>query len=173
MRTFIAIDLPEEIKKEIVKIQKQIPDFKGKLTEFENLHLTLKFLGEVNDEELKKIREALNKIKIDSFEAEINFIGIFSEQFIRIVWLGISNCGRLQEQIDEALKEMFRKEDRFMGHLTIARVKSVKNKKEFLKELKQMKIPKMNFKVKDFYLKKSVLTEEKPAYENIEIYNLN
>ncbi len=45
MRCFISIDLPEKIIQEIKKIQEELPEFIGKKTETENLHLTLKFLG--------------------------------------------------------------------------------------------------------------------------------
>jgi len=60
MRAFISLELPEEIKKEIVKIQNKLPEFIGKKTEKQNLHLTLKFLGEVGEEELEKIKKKLN-----------------------------------------------------------------------------------------------------------------
>ena len=61
-RCFISIDLPEIIRREIQKIQEQLPDFKGKLTEQENLHLTLKFLGEISDDEIEEIRKKLREI---------------------------------------------------------------------------------------------------------------
>jgi len=173
MRSFIAIEIPENIKKEIVKIQKELPEFRGKKTEFENLHLTLKFLGEIDEEKIEDIKKRLKKVKINSFEAEIDSIGIFSEKFIRIIWLHIKNCDELQKEIDEKLEGLFEKEKRFMGHLTIARVKSVRDKREFLEKINKIKIPNMKFKVEKFNLKKSILTEEKPIYEDIEIYSLS
>ena len=173
MRTFISIEIPEEVKKEIVKIQKSLPEFQGKLTEEENLHLTLKFLGEVDEEQIEKIKEKLREIKFNKFETEVDSIGVFSENFIKIVWLHMTNCEELQKQIDEALENMFEKEDRFMSHLTIARVKNIKDKKKFLEELKKMKIDKMKFSVSSFNLKNSILTKEKPVYEIIEEYSLN
>ena len=169
MRTFISIEFPEEIKEEISKIQNQLPEFKGKKTEFENLHLTLKFLGEVDERKIEKIKQKLNEIKIKQFESEINSIGMFSD---RIIWLGIKNCDELQKEIDERLEGLFEKEKRFMGHLTIARVKSARDKKKFREDVKKIKVPEIKFAVKNFNLKKSVLTEEKPIYENIEVYNL-
>jgi 2'-5' RNA ligase len=172
MRTFISIEIPDTIKKEILKIQNALPEFKGKKTEFENLHLTLKFLGEVDKEKIELVRERLKKIKFKEFEAEIDFIGVFSEKFIRIIWLHIKNCDELQKEIDDKLGDLFEKEKRFMGHLTIARVKSVKDKKKFLSEIKNMKIPKLKFVVKNFNLKKSILTEKRPIYEDIEVYKL-
>ena len=169
MRTFISIEFPEEIKEEIVKIQNQLPEFKGKKTEFENLHLTLKFLGEVDEGKIELIRKKLKEIKFRKFESEINSIGMFSD---RIIWLGIKNCDELQKEIDERLEGLFEKEKRFMGHLTIARVKFVRDKKKFREDVKKIKVPEIKFVVKNFNLKKSVLTEEKPIYENIEVYNL-
>ncbi len=173
MRTFIAIDIPEEIKKEIVKVQEQLPEFKGKLTERENLHLTLKFLGEVDEKKAEEIKLRLREIKSKKIESEIDSIGIFSEEFIKIIWLHMANCEKLQKEIDNGLKELFEKEKRFMGHLTIARVKKIKDKKKFISELNKIKIPSMKFTINNFELKKSVLTEKGSIYETLETYNLN
>ncbi len=169
MRIFIAIDIPENIKKEILRIQNSLPKFNGKKTEYENLHLTLKFLGEIDGKEIEKIKQKLRKIKLNKFEAEINSIGMFSD---RIIWLGIKNCDELQKEIDSSLSELFEKEDRFMGHLTIARIKEIKEKKLFLNELKKLKISQIKFIVNEFNLKKSKLSKNGPIYENIEAYKL-
>jgi len=169
MRTFIAIDIPEKIKKEIIKIQNQLPEFKGKKTEIENLHLTLKFLGEVDEKKISEVKRRLTEIELASFIAEINSIGMFSD---RIVWLGVRNCNELQKQIDEKLSDLFEKEKRFMGHLTIARIKELKVRKKFLAKLKKIEIPEIKFPVRDFNLKKSKLGRPGPVYENIEVYNL-
>lgn len=172
-RIFISIDIPENIKKEIRKIQKQLPEFYGKIIETENLHLTLKFLGEINKEKIRKIREKLKTINFRNFNAEISEIGVFSENYIRIIWLRIKNCDELQEKIDNILEEFgFEKEKRFMSHLTIARVKKINNKNKFLSELEKIKIPKLSFNITNFRLKESVLYSKRAYYKNIEIYNL-
>jgi RNA 2',3'-cyclic 3'-phosphodiesterase len=170
MRTFIAIDIPEEIKKKIVEIQEQLPEFNGKKIEYENLHLTLKFLGEVNENSIEEIKNKLNRVKLKSFEIEIKDIGMFSD---RIVWLKMKNCGELQKEVDDKLESLFEKEKRFMGHLTIARIKEIKDRKKFSIGLKKIKVPEMNFSVKKFSLKESKLGRPKPVYEDIEIYSLN
>ena len=190
MRTFIALDLPAEIIREIKKIQKELPEFIGKKTESENLHLTLKFLGDVSEEKVEQIKECLKKIKLSprddsskddtavpsgepqKFQVSIDSIGVFSKKVIRIVWLHLTNCDALQKEIDDSLKGLFKPEERFMSHLTISRVKNVENKKEFLEKLKKIKIPKINFMVENFKLKSSTLKSEGPVYEDIEIYNL-
>ncbi len=169
MRIFIAIDIPDRIKKEITKIQEQLPYFKGKKTEFYNLHLTLKFLGEIDDKTFLEVKKRLKQVKLNSFESEIDSIGIFSD---RIIWMGIKNCEKLQKEIDEKLKGLFEEEKRFMGHLTIARIRNMEDKKKFLSELKKIKVFPMKFAVKEFILKESILTKQKPIYENLENYEL-
>ena len=173
MRAFISINISEEIRKEIKKIQDLLPEFFGKKTELQNLHLTLKFLGEIEEKTVEEIKEKLRKIKIEKFATEIDEIGVFSDEFIRIVWLHMEDCDNLQKQIDNALKNLFKPEKRFMSHLTIARVKGVKDKKRFLQELKKRKIEKIKFIVDKFYLMKSELTAEGPRYSVLEEYNLS
>ena len=167
MRCFIAIDIPKEVKDEIAKIQKLLPEFEGKLTEKENLHLTLKFLGEVSPEEIEKVKERLGKIKLKRFSASLGGLGIFSESFVRIVWIKLGNCDELQGKVDYFLKDLFKKEERFMGHLTIARVKQIGDKKKFLDLLGKVKYPKTEFEVDKISLKNSVLTKKGPIYEDI------
>ncbi|MCF7800361.1 RNA 2',3'-cyclic phosphodiesterase, partial [Candidatus Babeliales bacterium] len=151
----------------------KLPDFLGRKTSVENLHLTLKFLGEISEEEIQKIKEQLRKINFNKFKIEINSLGVFSENFIRIIWLHLSNCDALQKEIDRVLNEIgFEKEKRFMSHLTIARVKKIENKNYFLKKLKQINFDKIVFEVDKFKLKESVLSSRGARYFNLETYNL-
>ena len=173
MRIFVSIDIPEEIKSDVIKIQENLPEFFGKKTAKENLHLTLKFLGEINEKKVEEVKKKLRKIKFDKFESKIDCVGVFDEKFIRIIWLHMSDCDELQKEIDEKLKDLFDKEKRFMSHLTIARVKSIKDKKKFLEELKKIEISKIKFKVENFYLMKSKLTSEGPRYEILKEYVLD
>ncbi len=178
MRTFISIDMPKEIQKEIRKIQERLPEFKGKKTESENLHLTLKFLGEANERKIENIKERLRKVEHNSFETEIDSIGVFDNRKSKvykrriIVWLHLTNCEKLQKEIDEKLKDLFEKERRFMSHLTIARVKKVRDRKKFIIELKKIKFPKIKFKVDAFYLMESKLSEKGSKYSVIKKYKL-
>lgn len=172
IRCFISINIPENIKQKIKEIQDKLPEFKGKKTEFENLHLTLKFLGEISEEKLEKVKERLKEINFKSFEVEIDQIGVFAENFVRIIWLHVSNTDKLQREVDESLKDLFKKEKRFMGHLTIARVKEIQDKKKFIFDLRKIKFDKINFTIGCFDLKESVLTEKGPIYKTLEKYTL-
>lgn len=172
MRLFISINFPEEVKKEILKIQSLLPEFEGKKIEKENLHLTLKFLGEVDENFLNEIKNALGTIEFPEFEASLGTLGLFHEREIRILWAGVSGCERLQKEVDASLKMLFKKEERFMGHLTIARVKKIRDKKFFLREFKKILFPKISFRIKDFYLMESRLTAKGPTYLIIKKYPL-
>ena len=72
-RTFISIDLPKRIQKEIKKLQDELPGFEGGRTDPENLHLTLKFLGEIDEEKIGEVKNELKKVKLKKFE-------VFSER---------------------------------------------------------------------------------------------
>ena len=67
---------------------------------------------------------------------------------------------------------MFPKEERFMSHITIARVRNVSNKPELFEYLKSIKPKKIKFRIDSFALKKSDLLSGGPIYEDLEIYNL-
>jgi len=174
-RCFICIDLPLEIKKYLEEIQEIIKRknlFHGKFTEFENLHLTLKFLGEISEEKILEVKERLKKIRFNSFESNLGEVGVFSEKFISIIWVKFGGKGvfELQKQVDDALNGLFDKEKRFMSHITIARPKKVFDKKILLDYLYKMKIKKDDFNVDSFFLKSSDLQEDGPVYSTIEEY---
>ena len=176
-RAFIAIEFPDEVVKEIARVQELVSKIKftGKLTELENLHLTLKFLGEIDEKKLEDAKEKLKLIKFDSMNLKLGKVGTFS---IRgnphIVWIKLEGKAlyELQKKIDKSLKEIgFKMEERFMGHLTIARVKYVKDKKGFLKHLESIKVKPLSFDVSEFKLKKSELKPIGPVYSDVDIYS--
>jgi 2'-5' RNA ligase len=167
MRLFIAIDVPKEIKKKIEKISEEFIDL-GKINfvKLENQHLTLKFLGGVDESKVEFIKQRLGQIKFKKFNAKIDGLGVFpNENFIRVLWVGIKagEIYELQQKIDAYLKEMFTKDDRFHAHLTIGRVKFIEDKDKFRGKLK-LEI-KDEFYVENFKLIKSVLTPDGPVYE--------
>lgn len=176
-RCFICLELSRDCIEYIEEIQGIIKKknlFYGKLTEPENLHLTLKFLGEISDEQIKEIQKRLSKIKFSPFEANLGEIGSFSARALRILWIKLQGKGvfDLQIEVDKALEGLFPKEARFMSHLTIARIKKVNDMNIFKEYIQGMKIKKIKFKVNDFIFKKSELRPDGPIYTDIERYKL-
>src|SRR3989344_525780 len=160
MRTFISVRLNDGAIEEIKRIQKELSKsklYEGKLTEGENLHLTLKFLGEIPDSLIEEVRNRLRKIKVRGFNVKLGDVGIFSQNFIRIIWIKLQGANELQKSIDEALDGIFDKEKRFMGHLTIARVKRVSDKLKFFELLKKIQVNGIEFEVDNFQIIESRL----------------
>ena len=144
MRTFIAIELSSEIKESLAQAQSHLK-YAGadvKWVTPENIHLTLKFLGEIPEEKCENVKAALDEIAktTASFELSIKDIGAFPNiEFPRVIWIGLDKGAKesteLAAKVDEALSKLgFAKETRpFAAHLTIGRIRSAKNK-EALKE---------------------------------------
>jgi 2'-5' RNA ligase len=176
-RCFICIEVSRKAIDYIENIQSIIKKknlFFGKFTEPENLHLTLKFLGELNDKKILEVRKKLQEIDFNSFTANLGEIGSFSARMLRILWLKINGkeIFNLQQEIDSKLSELFKKEERFMSHLTIARIKKVFDIKIFKNYIYGIKTKKIKFEVREFILKKSELKPEGPVYTDIERYKL-
>jgi len=173
MRLFIAITLPDEIKEYIKEIQKQIPlnDNKIKLVSYEQLHLTLKFLGEVSEKDIDEIKSSLSAVKVKSIKASLDNMGAFpSEKYIRVVLVGLKPKNKimeLQQSVDKSLLELFKPDKRFHPHVTIARVRFIQDKKAFIEKVKNIKVEEKEFLVDSFRLIKSTLTSEGPIYEEI------
>ena len=176
MRLFIAIEIPEEIKDYLCVIQREIIDSKNKirLVNKDSMHLTLKFLGEVQPDKVEILNKNLKEIQFKPFSVNLDAIGVFpSEDYIRVVWAGLKPEERvleLQKNIDESLKKLFRKEKDFRPHLTIARVKYIEDKKRFVDKLKQIKVDNKKIEVNNFKLVKSTLTPKGPVYDEVESF---
>lgn len=137
MRTFIAIELSRGIQDKLNALEDKLnfgsPDVKW--VKPENIHLTLKFLGETDEKKLGPIKEALNKSaqRFKVFTLEISHLGAFpSLGSPRVIWVGTDNNNSILEMVkilDEELEKFgFPKEKRdFQPHLTLGRARSPKN----------------------------------------------
>jgi 2'-5' RNA ligase len=183
MRCFLAIEIPDEIKEKIILLQKEIEKCNAdlKFVERENLHLTIKFFGDVNDEKLleieKAIENAINKIK--EFEIEISSIGVFPNfNYLRVIWLSVSEGKKEIFLLHELLEKEFerigiKKDKEFEAHLTIARVRSARNKEALIKKIKELSNSYFGkFIVKEIKLKESNLTPKGPIYHDIKTFQL-
>lgn len=172
MRLFIAIDF-NELKDYFIELQKILPK-NAKLSPTKSFHITLKFLGEVQPEKVETIINNLKMIKFRQFTAFLDNIGIFpTENYIRVVWVSIKPEDKvleLQKNIDDTLKPLFKKEKDFKAHITLARVKYPEDKKQFLEQLKKIKVENKKIELKDFRLIKSTLTPKGPIYEDLAIF---
>jgi len=176
MRAFIAIEMPEEIKEILLDAQKQINTEKAKIRPTKAFHLTLKFLGEIEEKKVEEIKSALKEIKFEKFNTALTEIGVFpNESYIRVVWAGLDDSENkitnLQKEVDSKIEIIgFKKDTRFHPHVTLARVKFVEDKQKFIKGLKEINIEKKSFQITEFKLIKSTLTGEGPVYEDLAVF---
>lgn len=180
IRCFVGIKTDNEFSEKIKKIQEEIDKslFIGKFTKPENLHLTLKFLGELPKEKVDEIREKLREVRANRFTAKTGEIGIFfQKRKSAIIWIKIEGdeLMQLQKTIDEKLESLgFEKEFRFMSHMTIARIRKIKVDKPTLKEkISKIKTKGIDLNINEFILFKSDLKKDGPVYSEIETYKLN
>jgi 2'-5' RNA ligase len=175
-RGFIAVDIDSFLK--ILEFEKELKGAGAniKLVEPKNIHITLKFLGDTNEDMIDTIeRVIINAVNgITKFNINLEGAGVFPNQkYIKVIWLGIKQgekLGSIAKKIDEDLSKMgFKKEKRkFSPHLTIARVRSAKNKEKLLQIIEKYTDTKFaEIKVNSIKLKKSVLTEKGPIYTNL------
>ena len=176
MRLFIAIEIPDKVKDYLAKIQEKIGsnDTKMRFVHKKGMHLTLKFFGEIQPKMMKEVKKELNNVNFDSFSLKLDSLGVFSsEKYIRVVWVGLKPEDRilqLQNGIDSLLNKWFKKEKDFKTHLTLARVKFVKDKEKFMQMLKEIKIENKKFEVNSFKLVKSTLRKEGAVYEDLGVF---
>ena len=174
MRCFIAIDLPLEIKSLLYNLQHKIGGEYAKIkwVEKKNLHKTLKFLGEIDEEKLNLVKKALNEIKFKRFEANLNKIGWFpNDHRINVIWVGLKpekNILELHGDIELKLASLFENDERFSVHITLGRVKHVKNKEKFLNLLKSIKVNSEKFVIDEVCLFRSILSKDGPKYDILE-----
>ncbi len=176
IRAFIAFEIDENIKNEIMKIEEEIKENRIdiKLVEKENLHITLKFLGNIEKRLLEKIFSILDNIKEKKFEISVEDIGAFpNEKNIRVLWAGIKegkeNIIRIQKELDNKLLSLgFKKEEDFIPHITFGRIKSFRNKEKLIKIFEEYKGYFFGKCIIDrLILKKSILTPHGPIYYNL------
>lgn len=151
MRVFIAIDIDDKTRKAIADLQRQIASKVSsvkqgdlKWVEPNNIHLTLKFLGEITDEQLEEVKEIVNTVAQahNKFTLDIESVGSFGGRSAKVVWVGVSewhglpareNTAKmavpqellaLQKDLDDLLEQAgYPKEEReFSAHLTLCRV---------------------------------------------------
>ncbi|MBI5872422.1 RNA 2',3'-cyclic phosphodiesterase [archaeon] len=177
MRAFIAVQLPKEIRDELFELQKQIKGIKAKWVAKKNLHLTLKFLGEINEGQLSSIQEKLNIIKFAPIQTALEKVGTFPDiNKPRVIWIGLKNEKEiisLQQKIDAELLSICKTEADFRAHITLGRIKFVKSKELFKDSLKSLKENPLQFTISSFDLMESMLSREGPEYKTVKEYSVN
>ena len=177
MRAFIAIDLPEPIHSELKRCQATFraasPD--ARWTRSEGIHLTLKFLGEISDDQARKVTEALKELgPFEKFSVEVKGLGFFPDaRRPRVFWAGVEAppaLGELAARVEGCMeKRGFEREGRdYRPHLTLARFK-VPRPQPALVELagRENQASLGRFEVSEFFLFESKLSPQGAEYRKV------
>ncbi len=179
MRTFIAVEIPEKERKPIWTLitEQKKKNLPIKWVEFQNLHITLKFLGEIDEKKLERMIPLLSTIsgKTKSFKMSLENIGCFPGiRNPRVLWVGvIQGSDELIKLAIDIENELYKigikkEEKKFHPHLTIGRIKTPCNVDDIINQ----PIKTNQFDVKEFILFKSTLQPSGPIYEKLKKFPL-
>ena len=172
MRTFVAIGVNNNnVLNSIRQVQSEL-NIKAKPVELHNMHFTVQFLGEVSEEMIRKISDALNSIEFSAFSITFTGIEAFPKpNSPRVIWVGVNDGINKLEKLAETTRSKlsdigFSPDKKFKPHVTIFRVK---NKIESLTS-KLEKFSSYSFgkqEISEIKLKKSELTPNGPIYTDL------
>ncbi|MHA1946286.1 MAG: RNA 2',3'-cyclic phosphodiesterase [Candidatus Hodarchaeales archaeon] len=184
VRSFICVEVVNQVNiQKIEDILNELSSFQGiRPVKLNQLHITLKFLGEIPKKNISTIEEELNSINLPSFAMGFSHMGFFpNERRPRVIWIGISE-GKSQlltlaTEVNTRLSLIgFPKEKRkFSPHLTLGRIKkhypdeqeslvNYAHSSDILRGEKEV--------IQSFILKKSTLTPQGASYENLAEFSL-
>jgi len=178
VRSFVSIDLDDQqILSRVGSILSSLQAIGGDLkpVERENIHLTLKFLGNVSSSRLSEVKTSLHQLAFPVFSTEIKGAGAFPNlNHMTVIWVGVnegwSQVEQIYEQVEKLLSPLgFRKENRpFSPHITIARIRSGRKRDEMANFLQHLSDESFgSFTVDKVRLKQSILSSSGPKYSTL------
>jgi len=184
MRLFVSVDLPDDLTEPIADLQEDFARADGlRFTDPEQAHLTLKFLGETDEDRVEEVSTAIERgveeSEVSPFVAQFGGLGVFpSLEYISVVWLGVEEGAEDLTRLHEATETRtvgigFDPEDHdFTPHVTLARMDHAAGK-EVVQEVVTSRAPVVGeMHVEEVRLTESELTPEGPAYRTVERFPL-
>jgi len=178
IRSFLAFDLENEtVRKRLAAVQNLLVQTGAdlKLVEPHNIHMTIRFLGDIASHMVEKVFEEMQKVQFNPFDVRISGLGVFPDlRYPRVVWVGIAEGADQLKNVFSQLEPRLRglgftpDSKGFSPHLTIARVKSGKNKAQLAEFVtKNASYDFGSVKAECLRLKKSELTPKGPIYSTL------
>lgn len=178
IRTFVAVEMPEEVRRQFGEVQAELQRAEAhvKWVEPQNIHVTLKFLGDITEEDLGRLYEGVTKgvQGLAPFEIVLSQLGAFPNlRRPRVVWIGVERGKEklieLQKRLEESISQHgFSKEDRkFSPHLTIGRVKLPRGTDDLVNAIKATPFESNSIGIREVVVMKSTLTPEGPIYTQL------
>jgi len=184
MRLFVSVDLPDDLAEPVADLQAEFEDASGlSFTDPEQAHVTMKFLGDTDEDRLPdlehELEAAVDDAGADPFTVRYGGLGVFpSLEYISVLWLGVEDGGdkltRLHEAIEGRTTDLgFDPESHdFTPHVTLARMEHAGGK-ELVQDLVEEREPTIGeTRVDEVRLTESTLTEEGPVYSTVASFPL-
>ena len=182
IRCFFSIDIEDKSTLEqIIFVQKRLQETGAnlRLVAPENIHITLKFVGEVPSDFVDRMINFSSEIEFSPFRVELRDVGCFpSLRRINVIWVGIKegNIGLMSifQGLESRMRQLGLKPERrgFSPHITIARARSGRNRDKLAEIVDEVSDTFFGvFEVMNFRLKKSVLKPSGPTYSTIHQFN--
>ena len=176
-RTFCAVELPdnvrERLREHIQRLREAVPEAAASWTRVENIHLTLKFFGNVDVDRIPAISGAASRAvkEFSPFQIGVGSTGVFPKPSRpQVLWIGVSDpsgkLSSLQRQLEnECAREGFDKEDRtYRPHLTIARLRKPDGARRLADTHLQMKFEPSEITIKQLVVFRSELSSKGSKY---------
>lgn len=183
LRLFVAVLLPDEVRRRVATITGRLHDMRThvSIVREENLHVTLKFLGETDAGLVGKIASVIGGVAAahTTFDAEVAGWGAFpNPRKARVLWAGIScGAGELRQLSRDVEKELvkvgFQDENRFKAHITVGRVRKPDISGALEAALGEDVGSLGSFRVNDIHLMNSELSQGGSKYESLGAFALN
>ena len=179
MRTFVAIEVDDKSILQKIRSVQESTSFKASPIRIDQIHFTLQFLGEIDEELCEKVKDVLRTITFSQFDLSLKGIGGFPNlKNPRVIWIGSDKKGAeklitLAREIEMKLTPLgFKKDKKFKPHLTVLRVKhKVGDISLQMKEYEAIEFgTQVISKIK---LKRSVLSPKGPEYSDLLVVNEN
>lgn len=183
MRAFVALEVPASVLDALVSFQTELSATGAdiKLVERENLHFTVKFLGEISDSQAAEADSRLKRLTMKAVKVEVRGVGAFpSPSRPRVIWGGVSKAQEhlvlpMAQAVIESLGGIGEKDERpFQLHLTLGRVRSARNIRGVHDLIRENAERSFGFAdMKSLKLKSSQLTPQGPIYRDMGAYQLS
>lgn len=175
IRLFVALALPDSVAETLVLLQGGVPG--ARWSRREQLHLTLRFIGEVDGRDAAAIHDALASIRAPRFSLELKGVGAFGGKNPRALWAGVRDdiaVAHLQRKIESALQRIGlpAEERKFSAHITLARLRAAPHDRVITFLATHALYSSPPFDVNTFILYSSILTPNGSLYRPEHAYPL-
>ena len=175
MRLFVALSIPDDLAQPLMLLQGGVPGARWQSRD--QLHLTLRFIGDVDGRDARALGDALAGIDAPAFDLQLHGVGQFGNKQPHALWAGVRRnelLEHLQRKVDSAIRRVGQPQDahKFMPHVTLARLRHPDTDKVIEWLTQHALYTSKEFEVGAFHLYSSKLTSDGSIYRIEATYDL-